>query len=283
MLREGRSSLFRALLIMGLSAAFASAGVAQVKQVALSASLLDNPKLFWRAVMTSFYGQYNKTLKCWVGRDDKQTAYCMRPIKLDTVEGNGGKAVYLSIGGQALGRDGALNYTGADGQGAVGLIVMSQEGKRLVTSATNSLYASAGTFGQMVSGPREDNVLLRKIGEDTWAWFIESGIFYSGNGAFSYAIVAPIGDKVVSVGRIPSSMFQDDAGACKPKCANLTADIIIDSQDGTKRFYPIIVRVHDRVDASMVEGTFQVPFNDDKLQYDTPGNLIELMRNPYTE
>jgi hypothetical protein len=241
MLREDWSSLFRASLIMGLLAGFSSDGVAQAKQASLPASLLDDPKLLWRAVMTSFYGQYNKTLKCWVGRDDKQTSYCMRPIKLDTVEAIGGKAVYLSIGGQALGRDGALNYSGADGQGAIGLIVMSQEGKHLVTSATNSLYASAGTFGGMVSGPREDNVSLRKIGKETWAWLIESGIFYSGNGAFSHTIEAPIGDKVVSVGRIPSSMFQDEAGACKPKCANLTADIIIDSQDGTKRFYPIIV------------------------------------------
>ena len=282
-MRQGQSNLLRTLLIFASLAASVSDGSAAAAQVSLPASLLGTPKLLWRSVMTSFYGQYDRKLKCWIGRDDQQTAYCMKPIKLDTVETNSGKVLYISIGGQALGKDGLVNYFGGDGQGAIGLIVMSQHGKHLITTATNSLYASAGTFGRTVSGPREDNVSLRKIGKDSWAWFIETGMFYSGNGAFSHVVDAPIGDKVISIGHIPSSMFQDGTPACKPQCPNLDADIIIDSQNSTERFYPIIVRIHDRVDASKVEGTFHVPFNDGKLQYETPRELIELMRNPYTE
>jgi len=233
--------------------------------------------------MTSLYGPYDRKLKCWIGKDERKAVYCMRPLKLDAVEAKSGKVVYLSMGGHALGRDGAINYSGADGQGAIGLVVMSQQGKHLVTSSANSLYEVAGTGGLMVSGPREDSVSLRKIGKDSWAWFVESGMFYSGNGALIKTIETPIGDKVVSVGRIPSSMFQDGTAACKPQCPNLDADIIIDNQNSAERFYPIIVRIHDRVDASRVEGTFHVPFNDGKLQYETPRELIELMRNPYTE
>lgn len=283
MLREKWSISLGALLIVASIVAPASEVAAEASRISLPASLLGNPKQLWRAVMTSFYGQYDNKLKCWVGRNDTNSAYCMKPLKLDVIDTNDGKAAYISIGGQALGKDGEVNYSGADGQGAIGLIVMSQQGKRLVTSATNSLYASAGTFGRIVSGPRDDNVSLRKIGHDNWAWFIQTGLFYSGNGAFSHTIEVPIGDKVIQVGQIPSSMFQEESGPCKPHCANLEADLLIDSHDGAKQFSPIIVQIYDKNSGTKTDRTFRVPFNDSKLQYEAPDALIELMRNPYTE
>ncbi|MBG1232144.1 hypothetical protein [Aestuariivirga litoralis] len=238
---------------------------------ASSSKFSANQKAFWKAAMASSYGPYSKQHKCWIGKKEGEQ-YCMRPTTFSDVEMGSRHLLFASMGGSKLDENGGLeDYHAAAGYS--GYVVFEAKASGLKEVARSNLFWASGGMG---NPPSEDDVAVRKIGPDAFAWFVISGYGNQGYFATHTTIFAPVGDKVAEVGDIPNA--SDDSGACeKDACTNLQTEILIDTAKEATRFYPLVVKVTGTSEGKPESSTFQVPFEDSKLEYAVPKGLSDLV------
>jgi hypothetical protein len=247
----------------------------------IPADAASQPKTLWRLVMEDYYGPYDRAKKCWVARIDGEQV-CMRPHRLDQVAIHGVNHLFLVVGGTRLGDDGHPQESHAD-SGALGLIILKAEGVSLKLVAKNDLHSSFGTFGAV---PSEDQFAVREIGPgETYGWVATSGWMGQGIVIESSAIFTAVGDKVVSIGDIPS--HYDNSGNCEngkvlgsdTPCTDYSAELLFDSADKGGRFFPVIMKVTGTREGVTLDKTFTTTFDTDKLTYRPIDGLPEEFAN----
>jgi hypothetical protein len=90
------------------------------------------------AVMSEFYGSFDREKSCWISKHEEGT-YCMKPIRLDARSSSGRRMLFIVAGGKQLDEEG--QPLGCDArEGVLGLIVLTPNGANLGVVATNGLY-----------------------------------------------------------------------------------------------------------------------------------------------
>lgn len=269
------------LLSTLLAACIAATAGAACAAGTIPASAAREPKVLWRMVMEDYYGPYDKALKCWVARFDAGRV-CMRPHKLDRVTIHGADHLFLVIGGAHLGEDGEPRTAHVDG-GALGLIVFRENGDALKLVAKNDLHATFGSFGNL---PSEESFSVREIGPDeTYGWVATDGWVGQGHVITSATIFAPVGDSVVDIGGVPN--HYDNMGNCENgkvigsdvACTDYSAEILFDSADASRRFYPIIMKVRGSREGVAIDRAFTARFDPGKFKYENVQGLPEEFAN----
>lgn len=260
----------RALAITTLAAIIMTASAASAAQVTLPSNLAATPKALWQAVMTGVYGPYDARLKCWVGQNAGQR-YCMRPHRLITVTQDGTDRLFMAVGGQPA--DSKPEDACHACSGNLGLLVFEKRGDRLVLAASNGLYEESGSWGAV---PAEEGFAVEKIGPQDFAWVIESGYTAQGVTGGGKEILAVDGDRIVSLGFIPT--FRDDCGAVEEgqKCSE-RAYALTFGPKGSGRYYDAVAEALPGKDAAPDSRRFDVPFNGDEKKYKTPEALEQLL------
>lgn len=247
----------------------------------IPADAAAQPKTLWRLVMETYYGPYDNALKCWTARLDEEQV-CMRPHRLDEVEIGGVRHLFLAIGGTRLGEDGQPMQAHVD-SGALGLVVLRQSGDSLTLVAKNDLHVAFGTFGAV---PPEDAFALRAIGPDeAYGWVATEGWSGQGHVITSATIFAVVGDRVVSIGKIPN--HYDNSGNCEDgkvmgtdtACTDYSAEILFDSDDRSGRYFPVIMKVTGIREGSTLDQTFTTTFDPGKFSYAPIDGLPEEFAN----
>ena len=57
------------------------------------------------AVMTEFYGSFDREKSCWISKHEEGT-YCMKPIRLDARSSSGRRMLFIVAGGKQLDEEG---------------------------------------------------------------------------------------------------------------------------------------------------------------------------------
>jgi hypothetical protein len=228
-----------------------------------------SPKAFWRTVMEHFYGDYDRSLKCWIGTFEGER-HCMRPHRLDTVSADGVTRFHIVVGGyrvdDVLGQDHCHACTGS-----LGLIVLEQSGEVLDLVARNSLVLQAGSWGDI---PPEDSFRLREIGDGRYGWTMDTvwaGQGYIFGSVFIYGVS---GSDIIQLGRVP--VHADNSGTCGEgmgACSEHAYELVFDPGSGAS-FHDIVLRKQSG-DADDPE-SFRVPFDDKALQYKVPDEVDAL-------
>ena len=247
----------------------------------IPADTATQPKILWRLVMEGYYGPYDKARKCWTARIDDEHL-CMRPHRLDQVAIHGVNHLFLVVGGTRLGDDGQPQESHAD-SGALGLIILRQDGDTLGLVARNDLHASFGTFGAV---PAEDQFAVREIGPDeTYGWVATDGWMGQGVVIQSSTVLAPIGDRIVSIGNIP--VHYDNSGNCEDgkvigsdtPCTDYSAELLFDATGKGARFFPVTMKITGTREGVTLDKTFTTSFDNDKLTYKPITGLPEEFAN----
>jgi hypothetical protein len=236
----------------------------------LNTALLDQPKAFWRELMKSVYGPYDKGKKCWIGRRGVER-FCMRPHRMDKLTVKGNKTVFVVVGGSRIGEDGELEQAHPS-TAAMGLMVLQDRNGVLSKAADNGLYEEFGSFGML---PPEEYFSVREIGpNETFGWAASSG--WSGQGITTEwtTIYAAIGDKVTAIGGVPSHF--DDSGNCEggkhlmsgEPCTDYSFELMFDSAYQSQRFYPLILRLTGSRKGVQYNDSFVVRFDESKFGYE---------------
>lgn len=261
------------LVLMHLSSIASAASI--------PADAAGQPKVLWRLVMETYYGAYDKDLKCWTARLDAEHV-CMRPHRLDQVDIGGVNHLFLTIGGSKLGEDGQPLQAHVD-SGALGLIILKASGDTLKLVAKNDLHRPFGTFGGV---PAEDQFAVREIGpNETYGWVATDGWMGQGHVITSATVFAAVGDKVVSIGNFPN--HYDNSGNCENgkviggdvACTDYSAEILFDSTDGASRFFPVIMKVAGTREGVTLDQAFTTKFDPNKFSYAPIDGLPEEFAN----
>lgn len=252
------------------AAAALAAAIVPVSAGALTGIAADAPpKAFWRAVMEEFYGPYDRSLTCWIGKVGDERV-CMRPHRLDTVAAERGPLRFVVTAGHALTENNGYSDCHAC-SGAVGLIVLGEAGGRLELVARNSLAEPAGAWGQ---APGEDEFRLRAIGDDVHGWTMETGWTGQGYTLGSTVVFGVSGDDVIELGTIP--VHSDNAGTCGDglaECFVHSYELVFDEGSG-RRYRDIVLRRLPESTAG--PESFRVPFDLDALRYAAPDDASAL-------
>jgi hypothetical protein len=264
-----------------LAAVVCLSGAATALAAAIPADTVHEPKRLWRMVMETYYGPYDKALKCWVARLGEDRV-CMRPHRLDQVTVRGRNTLFLVIGGSRIGDDGELQQSHAD-SGRLGLVVLAETGRNLDLVARNDLKSPFGTFGAL---PAEDAFAVREIGpNETYGWVAEDGWMGQGVVITYNRIFAPVGDKVVQVGDLPS--HYDNSGNCEEgkvigsdtPCTDYSGELLFDSAASASRFYPIILKVTGSREGVVIDRAFTTEFDPGTFSYRKIEGLPEEFAN----
>lgn len=264
--RARRAPLFViAFLTCVLSGPFAArAGTA----TPIPASAAASPKDLWRAVMETFYGSYDRRLKCWIG-EIEGARQCMRPLKLDIVRSDGRERYFVATGGYPLTEAGGYSDCHACA-GSLGLIVLEGGGARLDLVARNSLAEPAGAWGVV---PPEESFRLREIGKGQYGWTMESGWSGQGYNVSHEAIFGVSGSDVVELGQI--QVHSDNAGTCGEglgECYVRDYELVFDAASGADHYDIVLRRL---ADSTAGPETIRVPFDTAGLKYAAPDDLLD--------
>ena len=234
----------------------------------IPASSVDNPKVFWGAVMEEFYGPYSKRLKCWVAQSASGDL-CMRPHLLSSVPQNGAVMHYVAMAGYAIEPQGGRADCHACG-GKLGLAVFRPQDDRLALVSQNSLAEDAGSWGAV---PSEEAFRVVRLGQGNHGWLME--FYYTGQGYTEggVAVFGPIGDKIVDLGFI--STHADNAGTCGDglgACYIHSYEVLTDPAGADAPFADLLAR---KVESSNADAAsvFRVAFSKDELKYVAPESL----------
>ena len=115
-----------------------SAGAKTLQATSIPTNLVDNKQALLQHVMEEFYGSYNKARSCWISKHGA-TTFCMKPARLDIVGAGPNKKYYIAIVGPKLNEDGEPEECHAC-TGALGLVVLAEDGSRLGVVAKNDLF-----------------------------------------------------------------------------------------------------------------------------------------------
>lgn len=264
-----RSARLIALALLAAAMPLLHVSQARSAPASIPAEAAADAKTLWRLVMEAYYGPYDRRLKCWTARMGEDRL-CMRPHKLDRVTIKGVEHLFLAIGGPRLDDRGEFLSANAD-TAALGLMIFRVEGARLSLVAQNDLNAPVGSFGNV---PSEDAVSVREIGPGgTYGWVIEDGWIAQGHVMTYSNIHAPIGDKIVRIGSIPS--HYDNSGTCEggkvagteTPCTNYSGELLFDSAGAVDRFYPLILTVTGTREGTTLNQAFTTTFDAGKLTY----------------
>lgn len=274
-----RPTLSTKAVALAFAALFHSAGGAAAASIPAHAA--QDPKTLWRLVMESYYGPYDKALKCWTARIAEDHV-CMRPQRLDRITVRNSEHLFLAIGGTRIGQDGEFQTSHAD-SGVLGLLVLKADGPTLRLVAKNDLHAGFGSFG---NPPSEESIAVREVGpNDTYGWVVSDGWMGQGHVITYSNILAPIGDTIVGIGSIP--VHYDNSGNCEngkiigsdTACTDYSGELLFDSADTSGRFYPLILKVTGTREGTVLDQAFTTSFDPGKLTYKAMQGLPEEFAN----
>ncbi|OCW56744.1 hypothetical protein [Hoeflea olei] len=240
----------------------------------IPAAAADDPKSFWGAVMTEFYGPYDKRLKCWKGTV-KQDTLCMRPHVLASVMVDGKPRHFVVMSGYAPGPDGARPDCHACG-GKLGLVVLAPAGERLALVARNDLATDAGSWG---STPPEEAFRLVELGKGNYGWLMESAYTGQGYTEGGVSIFGVIGDRVFDLGFIGT--YADNGGTCGDgmgACYTHSYEILADPASSAEPFGDLIARKLESTRGDTPD-MVRIPYAQDTLRYEMPAALEAALGN----
>jgi hypothetical protein len=149
-----KSIALAALVLVAVGPSYAEL----LRSTSISSILADDEKRLLPAVMTEFYGAFDKEKGCWISStkfgslgppiyrwdvDTENTVnesttditYCMKPIRLDVIKSTGRKMLFVVAGGNVVGAEMCFRC-----EGLLGLIVLTPNGANLGVVATNGLF-----------------------------------------------------------------------------------------------------------------------------------------------
>lgn len=220
-----------------------------------SAQKAGDRKALWAAVMTHFYGPYDKVGKCWPA-SGKNDDICMRPLRLDSEGGQ----LFLIASGSKQGSDCHAC------SGFIGLIVLGRSGGDLILDASNTLVEGAGAWG---SAPGEAEFSVRRLSTTTHGWTMRTGYTAQGITTGGEVIYGIEDGKVVDLGYIPT--FVDTCGYDPAKCHSYDFDL--DLVPGSGAAYDVELTVAADSDRPPGEATVRIPFDVAKKKYELPAAL----------
>ena len=264
----------RVLLSLLAALAFTAGPAIAMELTPIPSSAAASDKTLWRQVMTTFYGKYDKTAKCWIGKASGKR-YCMRPHTLHRISAGSATHYYLAIGGHPI-EDGHDCHACP---GTLGLFVLSDETRTLGIVARNSGYMEFGSWGTV---PPEENVAVVRIGGPaSFAWAIETGWMGHGIATTSISIQGVVGDQVMDLGYVPRSF--SDEGNCEngvnlssgEKCTGVSFEPVYNADGGTDRFGPIVVRGSGIWKGEPFNQSYTVTFDPQAMTYRIPPDFPE--------
>jgi hypothetical protein len=141
-----------------------------LRSTSIPSSLAADEKKLMPAVMTEFYGSFDREKTCWMSKHkdgEYEATYCMKPVRLDVIKSSGRKMLFIVAGGHQLNEEGEL-ASGHGTSGGLGLIVLTPDGANLGAVATNDLYEWFGTYNSI---PEHDTVTIQRLGPNgTYGW-----------------------------------------------------------------------------------------------------------------
>lgn len=198
---------------------------------------------------------------CWLYLDRTYGRYCVKPLKTEWVEAQGGRRLYLLTSGVPMNPDESIDELPAHVlPGLVGAfaLVEGSGGKPNYLAATDALMF--GSFGD--SGARAAR--LTEIGAPHFcAWVFSSGGTWQGISVGDYHILAPHNGKFVDLSTIPVMREDDQAHSYV---------IEFDSSKSEQRVFPLIVKKRPAAEFEngLVLDRFVVPFSFRTWRYEMP-------------
>ena len=107
MKRVAKSIVLAALVLVTAGPSYAE----PLRSTSIPSSLADDEKKLMPAVMTEFYGSFDREKACWMSKHKAgryQATYCMKPVRLDVIKSNGRKMLFIVAGGHQLNEEGGL-------------------------------------------------------------------------------------------------------------------------------------------------------------------------------
>lgn len=176
---------------------------------------------FWKEIMPAVFGAYSPTYGCWLSRDDSGV-YCMRPHKLESVTSGTRRLWFVSVAGFQLDSAGATVSCNSCYPGALALIVLERDSSVATVVATNmtskllgsrgELYDHAGSYG---NPPSPDEVTIRQVGPDAYAWVVPGWAAYSGTVVRHQDIYGVVDAGVVELLAVQVGSNNDASGECQ--------------------------------------------------------------------
>lgn len=180
----------------------------------------DEEADFWKKVMPAIFGEYSSRYGCWLSRDDRGV-YCMRPHKLESVTTATRRLWFVSVAGFQLDSAGSIVSCHSCYPGALALLVLERDGSEATVVATNmttkllagrgELYDHAGLFG---NPPSPDDLTIRLVGPDNYAWVVPGWDAYSGTFFKDQDIYGIVGAGVVPLFELRVASNNSASGEC---------------------------------------------------------------------
>jgi hypothetical protein len=242
----------------------------------IPSSLTKQHAKLWKAVMANFYGRYNRSRKCWIGKfrvEGDTVLVCMRPNKLEVTSNGKYRFFHFSIAGHFLFKDGTKPDCHPC-QGAMGLITLSDAQKKLAVVAKNSLYEKIGPWG---SAPPEENFSIQKLGpRGNFGWLIKGSYTGQGINPSWVDVHGHFADTIRKIGSIPlgySMWCEGGKSSDGVPCPDYSFEMAFDTTERTTAFYSIILKGSGLREGKRFNPIFRIPFNRKSLSYTLPGGL----------
>jgi hypothetical protein len=224
-----------------------------LRSTSIPSRLADDEKRLLPAVMSEFYGSFDKEKACWIstksgprpipgqlmwGVDKENTVnvditYCMKPIRLDVIKSNSRKMLFVVAGGNFL-EDGWPQTSDA-APGILGLIKLTPNGANLGVVGTNDLYEGYESYGGY---PEHDTVTVHKLGPNGgYGWVAKLGYQHSGYEYEWVQVYGVVGNSVKFLTGFVT--YYSDEGACpEVGCSTLSAKYTFDTLHQQAPFIP---------------------------------------------
>jgi hypothetical protein len=230
-------------------------------------SLANTPKEFWRVFMTSYYGPYDKTRKCWIATSDGQS-YCMRPHSLD----KSGDKLFITVAGAVSSKEGGNDCHVCNGN--IGFFVLEPNGTKFALTAQSDKLLEIGVYG---SAPAEEKVNLRTISSNgSIGWVVETFDFGQGINVEFYQIKGIVGDQVRTLGALPK-LFSNADAECGDECTEIALEATFDTSK-PDRFAPVVLRAAGSLKGAAFAKTYVAVFDETEFKYKLPDDVPEMLR-----
>lgn len=181
-------------------------------------------------VMSKFYGNFDKSAKCWVGKSSEGASFCMKVSGVNFVN----QQTYILAVGDHMG---TLNDSAAHADsGNVGAFLIEEavDGAKVVAAGPFNAVGSSGYAPQ--------DWTFVQLGEKTRGWIGEGGGTFQGYTTGVLTVLMPVGRKIVDASKIVT--LHDDSGACTTtKCTTLQALVNPDRDQAGVPYFNLLLTV----------------------------------------